>query len=125
MTYQFSPEILALNPDLSAQVKVGNITPSKYKNARAEARGMMFQSGHEASVIGGLIIAEERKKIFALRLQVRFPLPAGDTIYVADAVYLDEQLKVHVVDAKGLATREYKLKRKMFLGQYGQDIEEL
>ena len=124
MTYHFSPDVRALNPELEAEVKASQVTPSKYHNVRTEARGMTFQSGHEASVIGSLILLEEQKKIFALRLQVRFPL-SGDTVYVADAVYLDEKLESHIIDAKPLnfQTKEFKIKRRLFKEKYGRDIE--
>jgi len=124
MTYKFSPDILALNPELVTQLN--NIQPaSKYKNVKTEARGMTFQSGHEAAVVGNLILLEERKMIFALRLQVRFPLQ-GSITYVADAVYLDEKLESHVIDAKGYkGVKEYKLKRKLFKERYHREIEEL
>ena len=120
---QMSSDVAALNPGLQTSVGKG-MTPSKYRNARTEAAGMIFASGHEAMVVSGLIMAEKAKELFALRLQVRFPL-AGDTTYVADAVYLDDKLQVHVADAKGFPSKEYKLKKKLFRERYGKDIEEL
>ena len=122
MSYNYSDDVLALNPELKPDV--AGVTPSKYHNARTESRGMTFASGHEAVVISQLILLEERKLIFALRLQVRFPL-SGSTVYVADAVYLDEKLEPHIVDAKGVSTKEYKLKRRLFKERYNRDIEEL
>ena len=112
------------------------ISASKYKNARTEANGMTFQSGKEAAGVAELILLEEQHQIFALRLQVRFPLP-GKTTYVADAVYLEtvlddpysvkkpeaKKLVVKVVDFKGYATPEFKLKAKLFRATYGQEIE--
>ena len=119
--FPFSEDVLKLNPEL--RDKVSTVPASKYHNAKAEAHGMRFQSGKEAAGVAGLILLEEQKNIFALRLQVRFPL-AGGIIYVADAVYLDEKLESHVVDFKGYATEEYKLKRKLFRERYGKEIEE-
>lgn len=114
-----SDDVRALNPNLSL---LRTASPSKYKNVRTEANGLLFQSGHEASVVGNLILLEEQHRIFGLRLQVRFPLP-GDTVYVADAVYLDEKLEPHIIDAKGALTKEFKIKRKLFKERYGRDIE--
>ena len=122
MVYNFSPDVLALNPQLKNEV--ATVTPSKYHNARAESKGMTFQSGHEASVISSLVLLEERKLIFALRLQVRFPL-AGSTVYVADACYLDDKLEPHIIDAKGVRTPEYRLKKKLFKEKYHKEIEEV
>jgi hypothetical protein len=78
-----SADVLALNPELRQASGTGN-SASKYHNAKAEAHGMTFASGHEAAVISGLILAEQQHKIFGLRLQVRFPLQGG-VVYVADA----------------------------------------
>ena len=125
-----SDDVLRLNSHLEGvtgpgtQNKGTGSHPSKFHNAKTEVRGLLFDSGHEAAVIGALIVAEEAKKIFALRLQVRFPLQGG-VVYVADACYLDDKLQSHIVDAKGYRTREYKNKAKQFKAQYGREIEEL
>ncbi len=121
MNQAYSDEVLKLNPGLQALVKT--IPASKYHNARAEARGMRFQSGREASEVGKLIIAEERKAgVFGLRLQVKFPLQ-GLNSYTADAVYLDENLVVHIIEIKGYETPEWKIKRKLFESKYNHKIE--
>jgi len=117
-----SDDVLKLNPELKKQVATS--PASKYHNAQAEAHGMSFQSGQEAAGVSNLIMLEQQKIIFALRLQVRFPLP-GKIIYVADAVYLDDKLEPHVIDFKGFKTKEYKMKRKLFKERYGRDIEEV
>lgn len=118
MTY--SEDVVRLNPELG----VTAVLASKYHNAKTEARGMIFQSGHEAEGVVRLVVLEEHHQIFALRLQVRFSLP-GKTVYVADAVYLDKQLQPHVVDYKGFKTQAYKIKKRLFRETYGQEIEEL
>jgi len=118
MTY--SDDVIKLNPELAAMTE--SKPASKYHNARAEARGMSFQSGHEAVEIGKLIVLEEGHLIFGLRLQVRFPLQ-GKNMYVADAVYLDDKLEAHVVDAKGTLTKEFKIKASLFKEKYGREIE--
>ena len=120
MTY--SADVLKLNPQLVGEVQA--VPASKYRNTRTESNGMKFQSGKEAAGVATLILLEEQKQIFALRLQVRFPL-AGGIIYTADAVYLDDKLEVHVVDFKGFATKEYRLKKKLFRAKYGKEIEEI
>ncbi len=119
MTY--SEEVIRLNPELH---NIGQSIPSsKYHNARTDAKGLSFQSGHEAAGVANLILLEEQHKIFGLRLQVRFPLP-GKNVYVADAVYLDKTLQPHVVDFKGYETPVWKIKKRLFKETYGQEIEE-
>ncbi len=116
-------DLLARNPELAVMVKT-QMPASKYHNAKTEAKGMNFQSGHEATIIAGLILLEEQHQIFALRLQVRFPLP-GAGFYVADAVYLDDKLVPRVIDAKGVRTDVYRLKKRQFEAKYKVQIDEL
>lgn len=119
----YSEDVLALNPELQSVVQPVSKPASKYHNVRTESKGLRFDSGHEAAEITKLIVAEEHKSgVFALRLQVRFPLP-GNIIYVADAVYLDEKLQPHIIDCKGKQTYDSKLKFKLFKETYGQGIE--
>jgi hypothetical protein len=125
----FSEDVLRLNPQLRGEDVSKPLKPSKYHNAKTEAAGMVFDSSHEAAGVGDLILLEEQKHIFGLRLQVRFLLAAGIE-YVADAVYCEYSeksghLEAHVVDFKGFKTKEYRLKKKLFREKYGQDIEEL
>ena len=103
----FSDDVMKLNPELAASLQT--VPASKYHNARAEAHGMSFQSGKEAAGVSQLILLEKQKMIFALRLQVRFPL-AGGIIYVADAVYChisNSRLEIVVWDSKGFETKEW------------------
>ena len=118
----FSEDVKNLNPGLEQEMMT--VPASKYRNVRAEAKGMRFQSGKEAAGVMMLIEREERGEIFALRLQVGFPLP-GKVKYIADAVYLDSELRPWVVDFKGHATREFRIKARLFKERYGQEIEVL
>jgi len=123
MTFPFSKDVKDLNPELNVEV----VNPSKYHNVKTESAGMTFQSGHEASVVQGLILQEQHGMIFGLRLQVKFPLP-GKINYIADAVYLelqDGKLMPVVEDAKGFKTKEYKLKKKLFEERFGLKISEV
>ena len=128
-----SADVLARNPGLQESGAAGaaGVSPSKYHNTRTDLKGMTFASGHEASVVNGLMVAEEqRADVFGLRLQVPFPLPGG-IVYRADATYIDGRLQGHVVDAKMwdkkkqrfLLTKDFKMKAKLFKERYGRDIE--
>ncbi len=113
------------HPDEAETNKVASQPASKYHNVRAEFRGMRFQSGHEVEVVSKLMMLEDRRQgVFGLRLQVRFPLP-NDEVYVSDGTYLDEHIQGHVFDAKGMRTRDYLRKKKLFKATYGKEIEEL
>ena len=126
MTYNFSDDVLKRNPGLKDKLK--GIPASKYGNVREVAKGLNFQSGHEAAEISKLMIADERhQEVFGLRLQVKFPLQ-GKTSYVADATYLTVEngvLVPVVLDAKGMKTDVYKIKKKMFEETYGIKITEV
>jgi len=118
----YSEDVLALNPELATTL----ITQpaSKYKNVRAESKGLRFQSGHEAAEISKLILLDEKHLIYGLRLQVKFPLQGGNS-WTADAVYLDSKLQVHVVDVKpdNYQTKEFRIKAKLFKEKYNKEIE--
>ena len=117
-----SPDVARLNPGLVAEVE-HTAPPSKYHNTKTESHGMLFDSGKEAAGVAGLILMEEQKQIFGLRLQVRFPLPGG-IVYVADAVYLDEKLQPPIVAFKGFRNQTYIMKSKLFKEKYDRGIEE-
>lgn len=121
---EVSADVRRLNPGVFEHQSKAT-PPSKYHNCRTEARGMVFDSGKEATGIAGLIILDEQHKIFGLRLQVVFPLHGGET-YRADAVYSETVkglLVLRVVDFKGYRTREFKRKAKHFKQLYGMEIE--
>ena len=115
----FSDDVKKLNPGLEQEMMT--VPASKYHNVQTEKKGMRFQSGKEAAGVMMLIEREERGEIFALRLQVKFLLP-GKTSYIADAVYLDHELRPWVVDFKGIQTKEFKIKARLFKEKYGQEI---
>ncbi len=128
--YNLSDDVRRLNADKLGELATEKTQPaSKYHNIRAEMTGLRFSSGKEASEMGKLMLLDEKHLIFGLRLQVKFPLPNGES-YTADATYMDidgetNQLQIHIVDAKpdDFQTKEFKRKAKLFLAMYGQPIE--
>lgn len=126
---EVSEDVLKLNPGI---VEVLKATPaSKYHNVKSEIDGLTFQSGKEAARCHELMMLEQAHHIFALRFQVRFPLP-GKSSYIADAVYCQlglngtrEELTVVVEEIKGTWTQTARLKRKLFEEKYGVQIEEV
>ena len=116
-----------------ADVVARTVVParSKYRNVKVTIDGITFDSKREAAYWQGLKAREKNGEITDLQRQVIFPLccPVEDrsvmvSSYVADFVYY-EQGKRHVVDAKGLRTKDYKLKRKWLRLQDGIRIEEV
>lgn len=109
---------------------------TKYNNKKITVDGQIFDSKKEANRYKELRLLEKAGAIHDLRMQVKFTLiPAqrdeatGKVIerecsYKADFVY-EEDGKTVVEDVKGFRTKEYIIKRKLLLYQYGIRIREI
>jgi hypothetical protein len=107
---------------------------NKFGNRKTLFNGITFDSRREAKRYAELVLLLRAGQISNLRRQVPFELlPSqkrnGKVIerpvrYVADFVYIENGQEV-VEDAKGLRTKEYILKRKLMLWQYGIQIKEI
>ena len=109
---------------------------SKYRNVKTTLDGITFDSVKEAKRYAELRLLERAGQIFSLQRQVPFVLIPkqvrdGKTIerpvvYKADFVYTENGQEV-VEDVKSTATKtkEYILKRKLLLWQYGIQIREV
>lgn len=96
---------------------------SKYKNVRTMVGHRWFDSKGEAFRYMDLLMLERAKEIKDLKLQVKFPLHAGEDQlighYIADFTYLDSRSGERVVeDFKGKETQLFKWKRKHLEAQY-------
>lgn len=101
---------------------------NKYHNKKIEYDGYKFDSIKEKNHYILLITLQELGLIKDLKLQVKFELQPSfkynDKIirainYIADFMYYDNELnKSVVVDVKGFRTKEYMLKKKLFLYKY-------
>ena len=103
---------------------------SKFRNVRTTVDGITFASKLEAARYCELQRRERMGAISALRLQVPFTLqvdgPYGSwrCRYVADFVYHDADGQQIVEDTKGVATRDYKMKRALMRALHGIEILE-
>ena len=107
---------------------------SKYGNRKTVIDGISFDSQKEATRWSELRLLERAGEIQNLQRQVPFVLIPkqvrdGKTIerpvvYKADFVYTEKGEEV-VEDTKGVKTKEYILKRKLMLWQYGIQIKEV
>ena len=104
---------------------------SKYKAVKTKVNGIKFDSKKEARRYKELKILEKADEIKSLELQPRFLLQEkfkynGKTIrkieYVADFRYIDEKGNTVVEDVKGMKTEVYKIKKKIFLKIYGENL---
>jgi len=100
---------------------------SKYKNKKVIYDGIKFDSLLEMRRYKELVILRDLGEIRNLELQPKFLLQdkfrhEGKGIraihYVADFKYIRGNTVI-VEDAKGMETDVYKIKKKLFLNQYG------
>ena len=95
---------------------------NKYRNIKVKVDGITFDSKAEALRYKQLLLMQKANYINDLKLQPRFLLQKsfkknGKTYrkieYVADFMY-QENGKTIVEDVKGMETKEFKIKRKLF-----------
>ena len=107
---------------------------NKYNNKRCVYKDMTFDSLKEMRYYKELELLQYYGKISELKRQVEFVLietfklddkTYRKTKYIADFTYKDENGKYHVVDTKGVKTKEYMLKKKLMAWKYGIEIEEV
>lgn len=103
---------------------------SKYKNKKVQIDMYVFDSIAESRRYKELALLEKAGEIENLQLQPKFLLQEsfkknGKTYrkieYIADFMY-EEKGKVIIEDVKGMETKEFKIKRKLFEYKY-PDLE--
>lgn len=121
---------------------------SKYNSRKTLIDGIAFDSRKEATRYRELMLLQRAGQISNLRLQVRFELlPAqyaqtgevyskgprkgqpkrgkcveSAVVYVADFMY-NERGRTIVEDTKGMRTKDYIIKRKLFRWRYGDQYD--
>lgn len=97
----------------------------KYKNVKKEFDGIKFDSTLEKNIyikIKELNIPYELQPKFNLLEKFKFEdRTIRAIVYVAD-FKLTINNKEYIIDAKGLETPVFKIKRKLFMNKYNQDI---
>lgn len=102
----------------------------KYGGQPVEFNGRLYDSVREARAAQKYQILEHAGEIHDLQYQVRIVLVEGragvrSIIYWADFAYYDAQNKYHVIDAKGMKTDVYKLKKALAFLLHNITIEEV
>lgn len=100
----------------------------KFNNSRKKVDGIMFDSMAEANYYKMLKKEKEEGSIIDFEIQPEFVILdsfctySGKNIreikYRADFKVIISKSRTEVVDVKGFATTDYKLKRKMFLKKF-------
>ena len=107
----------------------------KYGNKKTVVDGITFDSRKEAVRWSELKLLQRAGEIFDLQRQVPFTLIPKQVrdgkvierpcVYKADFVYKDKAGTEIVEDTKGMRTKEYVIKRKLMLWQFGIVIREV
>lgn len=107
---------------------------TKYNSRKVERDGMKFDSAKEYRRFCELSLLEKAGKVTDLQRQVKFELIPSQRIggkvveractYVADFVYTENGNQV-VEDTKGFKTKDYIIKRKLMLHNFGIQIKEI
>ena len=116
----------------------GGLSVSKYGNRKTILDGITFDSAKEAQRWQELKLLERAGKITGLQRQAGFVLiPKQErdgkvveraVVYKADFTYRDEETGQDVVEdvkSKATKTRDYIIKRKLLLWEYGLMIKEV
>lgn len=108
---------------------MGFITKTKFNAVKVEYDGRKFDSKLECNIYK--VLKERLTPNYKIDFQPSFVLQEkfefdGHIIrpitYKADfVIYKDSEAKA-VIDAKGMETNEFKIKRKIFIRKYGYDI---
>lgn len=123
-----------------------SVSEKKYGNRKIEVNGITFDSVKEANRYRELLLLERAGTIQNLELQKKFVLiPAQreftneidkkgnfkkgkllerECAYIADFCYIENNRYV-VEDTKGFRTKDYIIKRKLMLKEYGIRITEI
>jgi hypothetical protein len=120
-----NPDLVRLNPEL-LNCPAESDTPKvrKYRNTPTVYAGREYASAREATRARDLDLMRKAGEIVYWWPQVPFPLSQG-VKYVADFVVLLPDLSVRVEDSKGVRTKEYRIKAKLFKARYGRTIDEV
>jgi hypothetical protein len=97
----------------------------KYRNIPTEIDGIKFASKREAVRYSQLKLLELAGEIRELKLQPRYPIAINGLhvcTYVADFDYLDGA-RLITEDAKGVKTKDFIIKAKLFHALYGREVQ--
>jgi hypothetical protein len=133
LTKEELAEILMNNPDIGIELRdqkevlqpaVKKESYSKYHNKRTIYNSVMYDSKHEANVARNHDNELRAGTIDFWCRQPEFILPGG-IIYRADFIVKTKSGQVIVEDAKGIKTKEYKLKKRQVESIYRVKVIEV
>lgn len=140
-----SNDLAPLSPAAQRQVMEKMRKPGKYKAQKTKRGKLTFDSKKEAERYDALMLLQKAGEIRGLKLQVRYCLQEAYTTFEGDRVKkVSTTLRTSctsagrlltatdsgtgfpvVEDVKGMRTREYAMKAKLFRSRYGFAIREV
>ena len=121
-------------PDPTAQETIGNVMrlvrvqsrkPNKYNARKTTVCGRTFDSKREAEIYLDLLSRKQAGEIVRIRLQPSYTLLEGfrdntgknqkPITYTADFLVEYDDGRREVIEVKGMRTRDYLLRKKLFL----------
>lgn len=121
-----SPDVQKRNMHLKQDLEP--VKESKYHNEHVEIDGILFVSRKEANKYCELKLLRQIGEVTRLETQPAFLLQEAywddknkyvrPIIYKADFRVTYRDGRVEVIDTKGFQTKEYKIKKKLFLKKY-------
>lgn len=102
----------------------GNKRKSKYRANKVSIDGHTFDSQKEADYYCELKLRLQAQEINGFCLQPIFILAPG-LKYKADFIVFNSDNSYEVIDVKGLKTKEYTAKKKVFEDKYNMKIKEI
>ena len=97
---------------------------SKYRSYKVSVDGHTFDSKKEAEYYCELKLRLQGKEINGFCLQPTFMLAPG-LKYKADFIVFNKDNTYEVIDVKGVRTKEYIAKKKVFEDKYNMKITEI
>ena len=97
---------------------------SKYRAYKTSIDGHTFDSQKEADYYSQLKLRLQAKEINGFCLQPTFMLAPG-LKYKADFIVFNTDNSYEVIDVKGVKTKEYIAKKKVFEDKYNMNIKEI
>ena len=97
----------------------------KYRNEPTVVDGIRFASKAEARRYSDLVLLQRGREIANLTTQPKYPLVVNGhkvCTYIADFAYLTKQGMPVTEDVKGVETRDFKIKAKLFRALMGRDV---
>lgn len=102
----------------------GKVKKTKYRANKTSIDGHTFDSKKEAEYYCELKMRLQAKEIKGFCLQPTFMLAPG-LKYKADFIVFNNDNSYEIIDVKGLKTKEYTAKKKVFEDKYNIKIKEI